>query len=86
MNQTKPAWASMTVISAALLLLSVGLQVAGVEFSAEDQAAASEHIYAAIDGFLALSAMVGRIRATKRIGQPNVPQADNTNAAGADRP
>lgn len=69
-NETKPWWASTTIWAglASFLLGMVSLIMGWAEPSTADAASAGVQVEQVVTGLLGLFAILGRIRANKRIG------------------
>lgn len=67
MNDTKPATHSLTIVSAAAILLVSLLRLAGVELEPGEEQTITASVTAVGTAIASLLVIRGRIRATKRI-------------------
>lgn len=67
-EETKPWWASKTILAAIGVLIVTGLSAFGVQTSEGDGAAIGEALGSIAVGVLSLITIYGRLTATKKIG------------------
>jgi hypothetical protein len=66
--QTKPWWQSETILASAATIVFLGLGLAGYQVAPEDQAALLQTVFNAVGMVTSVVAIVGRVKAQKKIG------------------